>query len=175
MEVTHRSRLLAAFVSVLAGADVAYAQGVIAIPAPAFSDATGRKVLNATGTTTAFPDNPVVRSLFAPANLPHGANVTRFTCAGTAQTPGKGLIFILRRNEPQQENISIARIETDVAENNWTRVTTTDITSPTINNERYNYYIVVEINARTAPGVTPSCNNNLCSVNYCAIHYDERV
>lgn len=148
--------------------------GFVSLPASAFSEvssstfgARGSYKGNGSGTSRSF-----VGGLFAAINLPHGATVTSLSC-GSKSAKKWGTKFILRRNEPQQANVDMATIET-TRSGAYQFLNTASITSPKINNSKYNYYIVAK-----AIGSSPSneedeglwCEKNCANVNFCNVGY----
>ncbi|MFQ5616469.1 MAG: hypothetical protein ACE5GO_08425 [Anaerolineales bacterium] len=117
---------------------------------------------NSSGTARFFGDNEI---MFAPVNLPHGSTVISLTCGGRADRLSRRIVFRLRRNEPQQANVNMALVSTDFNVTSFQTKSTTSITSPVIDNRRFNYYMVATIVANGPP----ECRT--CSVNRCTIAY----
>ena len=154
----------------------------LSIPASAFTGQDGGHAVygyegNITGTSRSFN----VR-VFAPVNLPHGAYVTSLQCGGRAYFH-RSIVFHLRRNEPQQANVDMATVKTSLDGTGFEFVNTNSITSGEINNSKYNYYIVAEIeDTRDNPNTAAFCPNkpvpdpllpkiSECRVNFCSIGY----
>jgi hypothetical protein len=151
--------LLTAILIALTSSD-AFAQSLsphyLSIPSSGFTpqDAGKTNVIesydgNTSGTLRMFAKSYY---MFAPVNLPHGATVTSMRCGGQSpKQKNQRIIFILRRNEPQQANVDMASIMTIFDETQFQFRDTTSITSPVVDNETFNYYIVASINRRTPP------------------------
>lgn len=142
----------------------------ISIPASAFySGPDGHGRPNKSGTAMDFHT-----VLFAPVSLPQNATITSFNCGGRA-TFRKSVIFTLRRNEPQQQNIDIASMRTSLDGTNFEFVGTRSINSGVINNANFNYYIVAEVDDPTKNPPTRSIcgsqSNPKCSVGFCNIGF----
>lgn len=118
---------------------------------------------NATGTARFFGDNS---AMFAALNLPHGARVLSFDCAGAAPRPSRRIAFKLRRNEPQRANLDMATIATDSEVTTFQFKSTSAIQSPVIDNQRFNYYIAAEIGATNDIRECRTCFVNRCTVAY---------
>lgn len=119
---------------------------------------------NATGTNREFDSSSF---LFAPVNLPHEATVTQLRCGGRDDSSTAVLWFTLRRNQPQVANVDMASLETTQAAVGFQVRTTSAITSPVIDNEAFNYYIVAQ---SADPEVGFPCPN--CTVGFCRIRYE---
>jgi len=118
---------------------------------------------NKTGTARFFGDNDI---MFAPVNLPHGSTVTELTCGGHAPMLHRRVSFVLRRNEPQQANVNMAGLYPIFKSTSFQIKSTTSITSPIIDNRKFNYYIAATIDATNN---IQNCRG--CSVNRCTIAY----
>jgi hypothetical protein len=167
------------FTTLTSFADV---KGFISIPAAAFSTQDSRTSGpegnyrgNNTGTSRSFRGgrSPSFRgSLFAPVNLPHGAIVTSLSC-GSKTMSGWKTGFVLRRNEPQQENIDMASVKTS-GHGRYEFINTISISSPKINNSKYNYYISASLwdgPFDVIRGVVIPCLDYCANVNFCNIGY----
>jgi hypothetical protein len=146
--------------------------GFVSVPASAFTGRLDSGVEgydgNESGTARFFQVK-----MFAPVNLPHGATVTSFRCGGRAFFKRR-IAFTLRRNEPQQANVDMATTKTSLDGTGFEFVETTEIKSGEIDNAKFNYYIVAEIED---PNVTPPtkamCPDGECTVGFCRIGYTE--
>ncbi|TCK17823.1 hypothetical protein DFR30_1073 [Thiogranum longum] len=178
--------ILAACLATSLSIAVANTNGFVAVPASAFSeidskssDEPGSYKGNSTGTSRDFKG-----TMFAPVNLPHGSIVTSFACGG--KTNGGFLVgFKLRRNEPQQENIDMASIEsareteeglinTGMGIAGYQFLNTNSIGSANIDNSKFNYFIAASpINPlpNTTSPIRPNCIDRCVSVNYCNVGY----
>lgn len=103
--------------------------------------------------------------MFAPVNLPHGATITSMRCGGGAPRSDFRLFFTLRRNDPQQANVDMATVMTTFEEKGFQFVNTNSITSPLVNNARFNYYIVAGVSAKDS-GLCPKCDIGPCRIGY---------
>jgi hypothetical protein len=155
----------------------------ISIPASAFSGRTDGGNLgylgNESGTARFFNVK-----MFAAVNLPDRATVTSFRCGGRAFFK-RIIAFTLRRNDPQQSNVDLATIRTSLDGTGFEFVGTNNISSGTINNARFNYYIIAEIEDPSVnPPTRPFCPDKPrpfprapkipeCSVGFCSIEYTE--
>ena len=172
------------------GAATAGPKGFVSIPAAAFtakdsdthysngnagassSKNTHGYIGNKSGTTRSFNG-----FLYAPVNLPHGATVTSFSCGGSSAKNTR-TVFKLRRNEPQQENVDMARVTTSLEDSGFEFINSLNIRSAKVDNQKYNYYIVAHIlKLGHNPSITPYCITGTevpeCSVNFCNIGYTE--
>jgi hypothetical protein len=104
--------------------------------------------------------------LYAPVELPHGATVDHFRCAGQKALSNANVFFTLRRNQPQVANVDMAEVSNTGTAVGFQILTDTTITSPDINNSAYNYYIIAAANDGEFPF---ACSG--CSVAYCRIRY----
>lgn len=164
----------------LFGPSVAIAQsttGYIAIPASGFTPRNSTTVEgplrgtvetlghtgNATGTARFFGDNSV---MFAPVNLPHGSTVVSLACAGKAPTKRVRIFFSLRRNEPQQANVDMAGVGTKWDDTSFEFISTSRISSPVIDNQKFNYYIVAGLNSTNDIDECRTCLVNKCTIGY---------
>jgi len=148
-------------------ASVALAQSptrFLSIPSSGFTPQTSEEGYsgNQTGTARFFGTG---FWMFAPVNLPHGATVTSMRCGGQAPFSDDRIIFTLRRNDPQQANVDMATVMTTFERTGFEFVATSSITSPVVNNNRFNYYIVAEADLIDVR----HCTN--CSVGFCRIGY----
>jgi hypothetical protein len=149
------------------------ATGFIAVPASGFVDAKlgPASRFNLTGTTQFF--NVM---LFAPVSLPHGYTITSFKCGGKSFF-NRSVVFTLRRNDPQQQNVDIATVKTTLEGTGFEFVETSSITSGKIDNSRFNYYIVVDVeDNRNLPNIDVFCPDNgnpKCSVGFCSVGYSQ--
>lgn len=144
--------------------------GFVSVPASAFtgisSGGHGSYEGNETGTSRS-----VKTKMFAPVNIPHGVTVTTFQCGGRAFFK-KRIAFTLRRNEPQQENVDMAIARTSLNGTGFEFVDAPGIKSGKINNGKFNYYIVAEIeDPNVTPPTKPICANGECTVGFCRIGY----
>jgi len=115
----------------------------VSIPAPSFQPgrhAAPQNFLNESGTAFHFHN-----TAFAPVFLPDGTLVTELKAGAHVESPTIGAKIVLQRNEPQQANVEMAAVETSSTGNQFQFVSTTSIRERTINNERYSYYIVVDL------------------------------
>ena len=103
-------------------------------------------------------------AMFAPVNLPDGATVNSMRCGGQVSTSNK-ISFTLRRNEPQQANVDMATVMSNVGDTGFQFLDTTSIESPTINNATFNYYIVAQADDFDV-GVCPTCSVGFCRIGY---------
>jgi hypothetical protein len=136
----------------------------LSIPSSGFTPQTSEAGYggNLTGTARFFEEGFL---MFAPVNLSHGATITSMRCGGRAPRSDFRIIFTLRRNEPQQANVDMATVMTTFEETGFQFVDTSSITSPVVNNNRFNYYIVAEADAIDVGFCTD------CSVGFCRIGY----
>jgi hypothetical protein len=144
--------------------------GFVSVPASAFTgrqdDGVGGYDGNETGTARFFQVK-----MFAPVHLPHGATVTSFRGGGRAFFQ-RSIRFTLRRNEPQQANVDMAAVRTTLDGTSFEFVDTTDIQSGGVDNGRFNYYIVAEIeDPNVTPPTKPICPDGECRVGFCRIGY----
>ena len=167
------SSLIAASFLLVAGVAQAQSTSFISVPAAAFTDlrfhGPGYSG-NLSGTTRTFKTE-----MMAPVNLPHGATIVSLRCGGSSFFRNS-VIFTLRRNEPQQENVDVATVRTSL-EGGVGRVfeivNTTSITSGVVNNSRFNYYIMADVTDPGETDVTAAICPNGCSVNFCSIGYKD--
>jgi hypothetical protein len=103
--------------------------------------------------------------MFAPVTVPHGATIGSMRCGGRAPSSEFRIVFTLRRNEPQQANLDMATVMTTFEGLGFQFVDTNSITSPVINNERFNYYIVAQTNTLDV-GFCPNCSVGFCRIGY---------
>jgi len=148
---------------------LAYAQSAvsyIAIPSSGFTpqDSIAGYEGNTSGTARQF--GATGYQMLAPVNLPQGATVTSLRCGGAAADSDFRLIFTLRRNEPQQANVDMAEVMTTFAGNGFQFVSTTSITSPEVDNQTFNYYIIAE-----ADNIDIGFCGSACSIGYCRVGY----
>jgi len=153
----------------------AFAQdsGWLSVPAAAFNGE--RTFPNATGTAQFFRTTAV-----APVILPDNATVTFMACGGRA-TFRKQIIFTLRRNEPQQENVDMAVLETSLNGTGFEFVSDNQIIDGAVDNSRFNYFIVADVNrpGGNSPGNREICKvtsgptgvGTECSVGFCRLGY----
>lgn len=151
----------------------------ISIPIAAFSlqesgasSFTNRYEGNDTGTSRYF-----ISKMFAPVNLPHRSIVTSFSCGTNNATTN----FILRRNEPEQANKDMAFLKVvggPFISLSYRVLSTTKISSPGIDNSKFNYYIVAKHDPFTIvlPGAPSNgggfCENTTCgNIRFCRIGY----
>lgn len=143
--------------------------GFVSIPASAFSGVSRLETSfkgNDTGTALFFNVK-----VFAPVNLPDGATIISMRCGARAFFK-RQISFTLRRNEPQQENIDIAVAQTSLDGTSFEFIDTNTITSGLVDNSKYNYYVVAEIEDPTvSPPTSPFCPDGECWVGYCRIGY----
>ena len=149
-------------------------EGFLSIPASEFS---GNGVgYNDTGTTTF-----IRTAAFAPVLLPDNAEVTFFSCGGTAKFR-KEVIFTLRRNAPQQANVDMAVLQTGLDETGFVFLSTNEIEEGEVDNKQFNYFIAAEASkpADVQPNSRALCNptNNgvdlqstECSIGFCRIGF----
>jgi hypothetical protein len=148
-------------------ASVALAQSpthFLSIPSSGFTPQTSEDGYsgNQSGTARFFQAGLL---MFAPVNLPHGATVTSMRCGGRAPRSDFRIIFTLRRNEPQLANVDMATVMTTFEGIGFQFVGTSSITSPVVNNSRFNYYIVAEADAIDV-GFCTSCSIGFCRIGY---------
>ena len=117
---------------------------------------------NKTGTARSFDGS---FRMFAPVNLPHGATVTSMCCGGRAPSSDSRIIFTLRRNEPQQANVNMATAMTTFEGTGFQFVDTTSITSPVVNNAKFNYYIIARLSFFDV-ATCPECSVGFCRIGY---------
>ena len=174
----------------LMGTAAAGSKGFVSIPAAAFtakdsdtyysngnaggsaSKNTHGYIGNKSGTTRSFNS-----FLYAPVNLPHGATVTSFSCGGSLAKNTR-TVFMLRRNEPQQENVNMVQVNTSLEGSGFEFIKSLGIRSAKVDNQKYNYYIVARIlKLGYRPSTTPYCTTGTktpeCSVGFCSIGYTE--
>lgn len=118
---------------------------------------------NVSGTARFFGDNDM---MFAPVFLPHNAKVISFDCAGIAPKLNRRIIYVLRRNEPQQANVDMASIFTSFSETNFQFKSTISIQSPIVDNRKFNYYIVASISATNEINECKTCSVNRCTIGF---------
>lgn len=169
--------VLITIIAAVTSATYAYSKGFVSVPASAFSGITDGGNLgyqgNESGTARFFNVK-----MFAPVDLPDGTTVTSFKCGGRAFFEHR-IAFTLRRNEPQQANVDLATIKTSLNGTGFEFINTNRIKSGRINNERFNYYIMAEIeNPKVTPPTKAFCPDNSkgipeCSVGFCSIEYTE--
>lgn len=150
--------------------------GWLSIPAAAFSGS--RSFPNGTGTAQFFRT-----TAFAPVILPDNATVTVMSCGGRAVFR-KHIIFTLRRNEPQQENVNMAVLETSLDGTGFEFVTSNQIIDGAVDNRSFNYFIMADASKpggnlpgnRTVctPTTGPEGSGTQCSVGFCRIGYTLR-
>jgi hypothetical protein len=136
----------------------------LSIPSSSFTPVTAGRGYdgNISGTARFFRKS---YTMFAPLDMPNGATITSMRCGGRAPRPNWKITFTLRRNEPQQANVDMAAVMTTLEEIGFQFLNTTLVTSPVIDNAKFNYYIVA-----TKSGVGfAGCND--CSVGFCRIGY----
>lgn len=142
--------------------------GWLSIPAVAFSGA--RSLPNDTGTAQFLHT-----TAFAPVTLPDNATVTLMSCGGRASFR-KRIIFTLRRNEPQQQNVDIAVLGTSLGGRGFEVVTSNRIAAGGVDNRRFNYFIMADVSkpGGNRPGNRAACSGTQCSVGFCRIGYTLR-
>ena len=148
---------------------LAYAQSTvsyISIPSSGFTprNSDAGYVGNDSGTARQF--GATGWQMMAPVNLPQGATVTSLSCGGAAADSDFRLIFTLRRNEPQQANVDMAEVMTTVAGSGFQFVSTSSITSPEVDNQIFNYYIIA-----AADDFDVGFCGSACSIGFCRIGY----
>jgi hypothetical protein len=104
--------------------------------------------------------------MFAPVNLPDDASVTSLRCGGRGSSTDFRILFTLRRNEPQQENVDMATVMTTFAGVGFQTVTTTSTTEPVINNEVFNYYIVAALDTTEEFATCRTCSIGFCRIGF---------
>ena len=104
--------------------------------------------------------------LFAPVNLPHGATATSLKCGGLAPVTDLRLIFTLRRNNPQVANIDMITAATSYAGNDFETTFSNVVDEPEVDNKRFNYYIVAEVDNQVGADLCPTCTVNFCRIVY---------
>lgn len=169
--------LLIIILAAATSATCVYSRGFVSVPASAFSGITDGGNLgyhgNESGTARFFNVK-----MFAPVNLPDGTTVTSLKCGGRAFFKHR-IAFTLRRNEPQQANVDLATTKTSLNGTGFEFVNTNRIQSGRINNERFNYYIIAEIeDPRVTPPTKAFCPDNSkgipeCTVGFCSVGYAE--
>ena len=150
--------------------------GWLSLPAAAFSGAGAFP--NATGTAQFFRT-----TAFAPVILPDNATVTFMACGGRAAFR-KQIIFTLRRNEPQQENVDMVVLETALDATGFEFVSENQITDGAVDNRKFNYFIVADVSkpGGNSPGNRAVCANTSgpggsgtqCLVGFCRLGYSLR-
>ena len=137
----------------------------LAIPSSGFTAQTseGGYGGDVTGNARSFAGSAL---MFAPVNLPHGAKVNSLTCGGLAPVTDLRLIFTLRRNNPQVANINMITAATSYAgiAFEWTFSNVVD--EPEVDNQRFNYYIVAELDNQVGADLCPTCTVNFCRIVY---------
>lgn len=103
--------------------------------------------------------------MFAPVALPHGATVTALRCGGTAPSNQIRIEFTLRRNQPQMANVDMATVMTTFEGMGFEHPETTSITSPVVDNAKFNYYIVAAAR-HIDVGRCPKCVVGYCTIRY---------
>lgn len=150
--------------------------GWLSVPAPAFNGVGAFP--NATGTAQFFRT-----TAFAPVMLPDNAMVTAMACGGRASFR-KQVVFTLRRNDPQQQNVDMAVFETSLDGTGFEFVSANQITNGAVDNRRFNYFIVADVSkpGGNLPGDREVCNGTTgpdgagteCLVGFCRIGYSLR-
>ena len=137
----------------------------LAIPSSGFTAQTseGGYGGDVTGNARSFAGSSL---MFAPVILPHGAKVNSLTCGGQAPVTDLRLIFSLRRNNPQVANINMITAATSYAgiAFEWTFSNVVD--EPEVDNQRFNYYIVAEVDNQVGADLCPTCTVNFCRIVY---------
>ena len=105
--------------------------------------------------------------MFAPVALPHRATVTALRCGGMAPSNEVRVEFTLRRNQPQVANVDMATVMTTFDGLGFQHPGTTSITSPLIDNAKFNYYIVATAR-HIDVGLCPKCVVGYCTIRYTA-------
>lgn len=163
-------RILTLIIAIIAmhSASMAFAQtkSFLSIPSSGFTPQNTTEndgyVGNQSGTARMFDNNFL---MFAPVALPHGATVTSLRCGGKAPFPTFKIVFTLRRNQPQQANVDMAVVMTTFEGLGFQHPETTSITSPVINNDQFNYYIVAKARHDDVE-VCPTCTVGYCRISY---------
>lgn len=152
----------------LAVAPAAMAQSGVAyltIPSSGFTaqNSEGGYESNATGTTRFFAQSSL---MLAPVNLPHGAMVTSLYCGGLAPVTDLRLVFTLRRNAPQVANVDLITVATSYAGIGFERAGSVFVDEPEVDDRRFNYYIIAEVDNQVGANLCPTCALYYCRIGY---------
>ena len=104
--------------------------------------------------------------MFAPVSLPHGTVTTAFNCGGRHSDATGEVRFTLRRNEPQQANVDLAEMATTRSNTGFEFVSAQSVLNETVDNRKFNYYIVAQVNAVNEVFTCPECLVGFCNVGY---------
>ncbi|MEO7200396.1 MAG: hypothetical protein ABIY56_09300 [Dokdonella sp.] len=162
-----RSQLVALLLSAWCSSSAVAQSGAtwLTIPSSGFTgqNSEGGYGGNATGTTRLFAASSL---MLAPVILPHGATVTSLYCGGMAPVTDLRLVFTLRRNAPQVANIDMVTAATTYAGNGFQWTFSDVVDEPEVDNKRFNYYIVSEVDNQLGANLCPACTINFCRIGY---------
>lgn len=137
----------------------------LAIPSSGFTaqNSEGGYMSSATGTTRFFAQSSL---MLAPVNLPHGATVTSLYCGGVAPVTDLRLVFKLRRNDPQVANVDLSTVATSYAGIGGEGTDIDFVDEPEVDNSRFNYYIVADVDNLVGANLCPTCAIYFCRIGY---------
>ncbi len=154
---------------------MSHSTSFVSVPASAFSGENENGGLSSQSNLSGTARHFNVK-MFAPVSLPDGVTVISLQCGGRAFFK-RQIAFTLRRNEPQQQNVDIAILKTSLDGTGFEFVETSNIQSAEVDNSKFNYFLVAEIeDPNVVPPTRAFCPNNAagvpeCSVGFCRIGY----